>query len=84
MGSRYALRLIVVLVCGALVAAGLVVLNPDLGVFAVLMLANIAAVALAGAYLSVQSIRRREPLRWMGYIHVALLVAAVAWTAVDM
>lgn len=81
--SRYALRLVIALACGGLVAAVLVLLNPDLGVFAVLMLANIAAVGLAGAYLSVQSIRKREPFRWLGYLYMALLIAAVVWAAVD-
>jgi len=83
-GARYALRLFITLACGGAIAAVLVLLNPDLGIFAVLMLANIAAVSLAGAYLAVQSIRKREPFRWFGYAYMALLIAAIVWTIVDM
>ncbi len=82
--SRYALRLVVAIGCGALIGAVLVLLNLDLGIFSVLMLANIGAVGLVGAYFSVQSIRRREPFRWVGYLYLAMLLAALVWAAVDM
>jgi hypothetical protein len=82
--SRYALRLILALACGGLAAAALVLLNPDPGVFTVLMLATIAAVGIAGSYLSVQSIRKREPFPWVGYPFLVSLLAAIVWAAVDM
>ena len=82
--SRYALWLIIDLACGGAIAGILLLLNPELGVFAVMMLANVAGVSLAGAYFAVQSIRKREPLRWLGYAFMALLLAAIIWAAVDM
>ena len=81
---RYTLRLLVVLVCGGVIGSVLVLLNPDLRLFAWLMLLNIGAVSLLAAYFAVQSILKRESVRWIGYSYLGLLLAAIIWAAVDM
>jgi hypothetical protein len=83
-GPRYTLRLLAAVLCGGAIGSVLVFWNPDLGVFAVLMLANIVVVGLLGAYFAVQSILKRESVRWVGYTYLGLLVAATIWAAVDM
>jgi len=81
---RYTLRLLVVLVCGGVIGSVLVLLNPDLRLFAWLMLLNIGAVSLLAAYFAVQSILKRESVRWIGYSYLGLLLATIIWAAVDM
>jgi hypothetical protein len=82
--ARYTLRLFAVLLCGVAIGTVLVLLNPDLGLFAWLMLLNIGAVSLLAAYFAFQAILKRESLRWTGYSYLVLLLAAIIWAAVDM
>ena len=81
---RFTLRLLVALLCGVLICWALVLLNPDLGLFALLMLTNIGAVGLLAAYFAIQSILKRETARWVGYSYLVLLLAAIIWAAIDM
>lgn len=81
---RYTLLLVSVLVVSFFVGCALVLLNPDLGLFAVLMLLNIGSAGLLAAYFAVQSVRRNEPWRWVGYGYLLLLGIALVWAIIDM
>jgi hypothetical protein len=81
---RYTLRLLIALVVCFFVGWILVLFNPDLGLFAVLMLLNVGSAGLLAAYFAVQSVRKKESWCWVGYGYLMLLFIALVWAIIDM
>jgi formate hydrogenlyase subunit 3/multisubunit Na+/H+ antiporter MnhD subunit len=81
---RYTARLLLALVVGIVMGWLLVAINPNLGLFAVLMLLNIGIVGMFGVFYAVQSIRFKESWRWLSYCYLFLVLAGIIWVIIDM
>lgn len=81
---RYVGRLLFALFVGAVVGWMLLAVNPNLGLFAVLMLLNIGIAGLFGVVYAVQSIRFKESWRWLSYGYLLLVAAGIIWAIIDM
>ena len=81
---RYTGHLLLVLVVGIVVGWLLLIINPSLGLFAVLMVLNIGIVGLFGVVYAVQSIRFNESWRWLSYCYLFLVLGGIVWAIIDM
>ena len=81
---RYTRRLLLALVAGIIVGWLLPAINPNLGLFAMLMLLNICIVGLFGVVCAIQSIRFVESWRWLSYGYLSLVAGGIIWAIIDM
>lgn len=81
---RYTRRLVITLIAGMIVGWSLLAINPNLGVFAALMLLNITVVGVLGIMYALQSIRFKESSWWLGVGYLLLVSGGIIWAIIDM